>query len=207
MADTFVGPKIEHEPGGDALTVKSGGSITYNSGSTISNTASETILGTVAFGTGSTQSFGTGSTFTMSTGSTFTNAFVTRKSLVVTVPSATAGATAQILDRVWAPQQAVTILAVSLLPAGACAGHATDYFTLALRNIGTGATDTINSASLALTTGNALTANIPKAFSVSATGGQTITANSALVYFISPNGSGIDFPPGELNIDYAVTQS
>lgn len=38
MADTFVGPKIEQEPGGDSIIVKSGGSIAVDDGGSITGT-------------------------------------------------------------------------------------------------------------------------------------------------------------------------
>lgn len=38
MSDTFVGPKIEQEPGGDVLRVKSGGSVTIDDGGGLTGT-------------------------------------------------------------------------------------------------------------------------------------------------------------------------
>ena len=38
MSDTFVGPKIEHEPGGDTITVKSGGTVAIASGGALTGT-------------------------------------------------------------------------------------------------------------------------------------------------------------------------
>jgi hypothetical protein len=38
MSDTFVSPKIEHEPGGDTITVKSGGSVVIDSGGSLTGT-------------------------------------------------------------------------------------------------------------------------------------------------------------------------
>lgn len=61
-ADTFVGPKVEQEPGGDVVRVKSGGSITVDDGGAVTGTriqrrlapvvlASATALSTVVPGT------------------------------------------------------------------------------------------------------------------------------------------------------------
>lgn len=182
-------PKV-HFPGGvnggDALEVESGGAVNVNSGGDI-NVES-------------------GGAINISTGGEITGERIERKIVVVSVPSATAGATAQILDRVMAPGLGVEIKRVALMPNGTCAGHATNNFSLILRNVGTGATESTDIATLALTTGNALSANVQKAFTV-ATANDDVTALQNLVYAIATAGTGIDFPPGKLVVEFVIDPS
>ena len=165
-ADNFVGPKIEKEPGGDVIRIKSGGEVV------------------------------------VATGATFTNTAINRKYFGAAVPSGTAGVATGIRDQVFAPSAAVTVRAVTLIPSATCAGHATSNFTLALMNVGTGATGSTTIASLALTTGNALAANVPKAFTMATTA--SIAALEHAAYYHTLASSGIDYPPGELVIEFTV---
>lgn len=168
MPDSFVGPKIEREPGGDTITVKAGGKI-------------ETT------GTGAIH----GAVMTFS----------------VAVASATAGVATALSSRIASFHQPITVRRVSLLPSASCAGHATSNFTIAVRNIGTAAAGTTVVASRALTTGNALTLNIPAALTIAtATADLDVAAGEALCYHYTLASSGIDFPPGTLSVDY-VTRS
>lgn len=127
------------------------------------------------------------------------------QSISLSVASATAAATTAVIDQIASFSQPVTVRRVALFPAGACAGHATSNFTLAVQNIGTGATGTTVVADLALTTGNALTTNVPKAFTLSTTTASLdVAAGEALAYHITLASLGIDFPKGKLTIDYVT---
>ncbi len=172
--DAFVGPKIEGEPGGDKIDVKSGGEI----------------------------AFASGSTFTFPTGATWTSVQIGRVTEGAACSSVTAGVASGVLERVMAPSAGVTIKSVVFIPAGTCAGHATSNFTLSLRNLGVGATGTTDIATLVLTTGNALALNVPKAFSVSATGAQTVAALESLAYYATLASLGIDVPKGRLLVEF-----
>lgn len=168
MADNFVGPKIEQEPGGDAMTFKSG------------------------------------STLTLATGSTLANVAIQRKYVTEVVPSGTAGVASAVTKRLFAPAGAVTVKAVTVQPVGTCAGHATSNFTLSVRNIGTGATGSTDIATLALTTGNALVTNVPKAFTVSTTGGAAVAALESVVFYQTLASSGIDYPALQVTVEFDV---
>lgn len=165
-SDSFVGPKIQREPGGDTMR------------------------------------FASGSELVVATGATFTNTAINRKMVASSVPSGTAGVATGIRDRVFAPSVACTVRAVTLIPSATCAGHATSNFTLALRNAGTGATGSTDIATLALTTGNALAANVPKAFTMSTSA--SIAALESIVYHHTLASDGIDYPPGELVVEFTV---
>ena len=145
-----------------------------------------------------------GATLNMATGVTFANAAVNRKFVSEAVPSGTAGTVSGVTKRIIAPAEAVTIRAVTFQPGGACAGHATSNFTLSVRNLGVGATDAIDIATLALTTANALSTNVPKAFTVSTTGGAAVTALQSIVFYQTLASSGIDYPPGTITVEFSV---
>lgn len=145
-----------------------------------------------------------GGAIVIQTGGSITGTRIERKILSVSVPSATAGVASAIIDQVMSSLLPTTIKSVKLIPAGNCAGHATSNFTLSLRNAGTGATTTQDIATLTLTTGNALTTNVPKEFTVSATGGQTVAAGESLVYAIALASLGIDTPKGKLVVEYVI---
>ena len=127
------------------------------------------------------------------------------QSISVSVSSGTAAATTAVIDQIASFSQPITVRRVALLPFATCAGHATSNFTLAVHNIGTGATGTTVVADLALTTGNAIATNVPKAFTLSTTTASLdLAAGEALGYHITLASLGIDFPKGKLTIDYVT---
>lgn len=127
---------------------------------------------------------------------------IERKTITVSVASCTAGTASTIIDQVASPVLAATIKSVKLMTGSSISGHATSNFTMSLRNVGTGATGTTDVATLALTTGNAVTANVAKAFSVSATGAASIAAGENLVYYATLASSGLDVPKGKLMVEF-----
>jgi hypothetical protein len=166
--DSFVGPKIQKEDGGDSIR------------------------------------FASGATLVVATGATFTNTAINRKYVSADYPSGTAGAAGAVTARLVAPAGAITVRAVTLQPSGTCAGHASNNFTLSVRNVGTGATGSTDIATLALTTGNALATNVPKAMTVSTTGGAAVAALESVVFAMTTGGTGIDFPSGVVTVEFTV---
>jgi hypothetical protein len=175
MSDTPLVRRDGGVSGGDSLTVDVGGSV----------------------------SFASGSTLTVATGATVTNVSLNRRAVSESVPSGTAGVASAVTKRVFAMAVPVTIKAVTLIPSASCAGHATSNFTLSLRNLGTGATGTTDIATLALTTGNALVANVPKAMTLVTTA-ISVAALESIGFYQTLASSGIDYPPGTVTVEYSV---
>lgn len=145
-----------------------------------------------------------GGTLTIATGGSLSNTAINRKFVSERYPSGTAGTAGAVTARIFVPAEAVTVRAITLQSSATCAGHATNNFTLSVRNVGTGATGSTDIATLALTTGNALATNVPKAMTVSTTGGAAVAALESIVFAQATGGTGIDYPAGTVTVEFTV---
>lgn len=144
----------------------------------------------------------TAGTLAVATGATVDNIAIRRRFVCEVVPSGTAGVASAVTKRLFSPAVACTVKAVTVQPVGTCAGHATSNFTLSVRNIGVGATGSTDIATLALTTGNALVTNVPKAFTMATTA--SVAALESVVFYQTLASSGIDYPALQVTVEFDV---
>lgn len=137
------------------------------------------------------------------TGGKITGTRIERKAVQVNTTLVTATAASAIVAQIGGFEHAVGVKRISFMPNAASSGHATNNVKIAVHRKGSTGTAAVEVASLTLTTGNALVANVPKALTL-ATAQLAILANEGLVFHRTKNSGGITLPAGAVVVEYAV---